>query len=200
MTSKDPKEAVNSYLTDMLSLERHIRKALDGQISDHKDKFPQLASELERVSSTIEFHISALEGVSNSRGAKGVTGAIKEAGSALLGLGASAVNIVRNEGAPKSLRDDFAACSLATISYVMLHTTALSLGDQEVASLAHRHLSDYAKITMDLQNIIPAVTVRFLQDEGLRANESVLTQVSNTIDEVWHAQHRHTSVPSGMGR
>lgn len=202
MTSKDPKEAVNSYVTDMLSLERHIKQALDGQISDNRKDYPQVASELERIMSTVEFHISALEGLSTARGAQGVTDTIKKAGSALLGLGASAINIVRNEGAPKSLRDDFSAASLATIGYVMLHTTALALGDQEVATLAQRHLSDYAKVTMDLQNLIPAVTLRFLQNEGLPVNESILGQVSQTIDEVWHQQHTHTSATgagAGMG-
>ncbi|HEU4699291.1 MAG TPA: hypothetical protein VFS40_08930 [Gemmatimonadales bacterium] len=202
MTSKDPKEAVNSYVTDMLSLERHIKQALDGQISDYRKDYPEVSSELERIQSSVEFHISALEGLSNARGAQGVAEAIKKAGSALLGLGASAVNIVRNEGAPKSLRDDFSAASLATIGYVMLHTTALSLGDQEVATLAQRHLSDWAKVTMDLQNLIPSVTLRFLRDEGLPVNESVLGQVSQTIDDVWHQHHTHASATgagAGMG-
>ena len=54
--------------------------------------------------------------------------AIKRAGSALLGLGAAAVDLVRNEGLPKNLRDDYTAFSLATIGYVMLYTTASALG------------------------------------------------------------------------
>jgi ferritin-like metal-binding protein YciE len=196
MTAKDPREAVNSYISDMLSLEHHIKKALDGQVGDLKD-YPQAMGELERMNSTVEFHISALEGVLNARGGKSGD-LIKKVGSAIAGLGAAAVDAVRNEGAPKDLRDDYTAFNLATIGYLMLHTTALSLGDSEVGALAQRHMSDYAKMVMDLQNIIPGVVVQFLQAEGLPANQGVLSQVSSTIDEVWRQPHTTTSATGGM--
>jgi ferritin-like metal-binding protein YciE len=196
MTSKDPREAINSYISDMLSLEHHIKKALDGQVADLKD-YPQATAELERMHSTVEFHISALEGVLNARGGK-AGDTLKKVGSAILGLGAAAVDMVRNEGAPKDLRDDYTAFNLANIGYLMLHTTSLSLGDSEVAALAQRHFSDYARMVMDLQNIIPGVVVQFLQAEGLPANASVLSQVSTTIDEAWRQPHNTTSATGGM--
>lgn len=44
---------------------------------------------------------------------------LKRAGSAVLGLRAAAVDVVRTEGLPKNLRDDYTAFSHATIGYVM---------------------------------------------------------------------------------
>ena len=85
------------------------------------------------------------------------------------------------------LRDDYAALSLATVGYVMLHTTALSLGDDEVAALAHRHLKDHAKSVMTLHNIIPGAVIRFLQSDGLPANEDVLPQIAENLEEVWRS-------------
>lgn len=185
MASKDPVEALNSYVTDMLALEQHIKKAIDGQIEDLKN-YPAVTSELRSINGTIEGHISTLEGLAKTKGGKGPADLLKQAGSAVLGLGAAAVDLVRNEGLPKNLRDDYTACSLATIGYVMLHTTALSLGDRQVGDIAHRHLSDYARIVMNLHNIIPAATIKFLQEDGLPASDSALPEIARNIEEVWH--------------
>jgi ferritin-like metal-binding protein YciE len=185
MASKDPIEALNSYVTDMLALEQHIKKAIDGQIEDLKN-YPAVTSELRSINGTIEGHISTLEGLAKNKGGKGPADLLKQAGSAVLGLGAAAVDLVRNEGLPKNLRDDYTACSLATIGYVMLHTTALSLGDRQVGDIAHRHLSDYARIVMNLHNIIPAATIKFLQEDGLPASDSALPEIARNIEEVWH--------------
>jgi ferritin-like metal-binding protein YciE len=185
MASKDPIEALNSYVTDMLALEQHIKKAIDGQIEDLKS-YPAVTSELRSINGTIEGHISTLEGLAKTKGGKGPADLLKQAGSAVLGLGAAAVDLVRNEGLPKNLRDDYTACSLATIGYVMLHTTALSLGDRQVGDIAHRHLSDYARIVMNLHNIIPAATIKFLQEDGLPASDAALPEIARNIEEVWH--------------
>jgi ferritin-like metal-binding protein YciE len=185
MASKDPIEALNSYVTDMLALEQHIKKAIDGQIEDLKN-YPAVTSELRSINGTIEGHISTLEGLARNKGGKGPADLLKQAGSAVLGLGAAAVDLVRNEGLPKNLRDDYTACSLATIGYVMLHTTALSLGDRQVGDVAHRHLSDYARIVMNLHNIIPAATIKFLQEDGLPASDAALPEIARNIEEVWH--------------
>ena len=186
MASKDPGEALNSYVTDMLALEQHIKKAIDGQIEDLKD-YPAVTNELRNITGTIEGHITTLEGLAKSTGGgKGPADMLKQAGSAVLGLGAAAVDMVRNEGLPKNLRDDYTACSLATIGYVMLHTTALSLGNRQVGEIAQRHLSAYARIVMNLHNIVPAAVIKFLQEEGLPATDASLAEISRNIEEVWH--------------
>jgi hypothetical protein len=41
-------EAVNSYLTDMLSLEEHIEKAVRGQLNDLQD-YPEVTRDLQQV-------------------------------------------------------------------------------------------------------------------------------------------------------
>ena len=44
--ARTPTEAINSYITDMLSLEEHIQKALNAQLEDFKDDHPQVTQEL----------------------------------------------------------------------------------------------------------------------------------------------------------
>jgi ferritin-like metal-binding protein YciE len=184
--ARDRNEAINSYITDMLALEDHIEKALKSQLSDLKD-YPDVVSELRTIHRTIEHHISDLRGLSERRNAGGVVESVKRAGSAVAGMAAGLVDLVRTEGLPKNLRDDYTAFNLANIGYVMLNTTALALGDQEVAELAHQHFRDYAGAALRLDKVIPAAVVRYLQQEGLPAQD-VAHQVGRTVEEAWEQQ------------
>lgn len=185
--ARDKNEAVNSYITDMLALEDHIEKALRGQLEDLKD-YPEVVRELKPIHQKVEHHISDLRKLSERRTASGPADIIKRAGSAVLGLGAAAIDLVRREGLPKNLRDDYTAFSLATIGYVMLYTTGLGLDDREVAELAKQHFADYAEAVTRLHNIIPAAVIRFLKEDGLPVREDVLPEISRAIEAVWNSE------------
>jgi hypothetical protein len=185
--ARDKNEAINSYITDMLALEDHIEKAVRGQLEDLKD-YPDVVRDLKQIHRKVEHHVSDLRSLSERRNARTPTDVIKRVGSALLGLGAAAVDLIRTEGLPKNLRDDYTAFSLATIGYVMLNTTALALDDREVADLARQHFADYAEAVTLLHNLIPGAVVRYLKEEGLPVREDVLPEISRTIEEVWHSQ------------
>jgi ferritin-like metal-binding protein YciE len=185
--ARDKDEAINSYITDMLSLEEHIEKAVRGQLEDLED-YPEVTRDLRQILRKVEQHVSDLKDLSSRRKAQGPSDAVKRVGSALLGMGAAAVDLVRTEGLPKNLRDDYTAFSLATIGYVMLHTTALSLGEQEVADLARQHFADYAQAVTLLHNVVPGAVLRFLREDGLPARDDVLPEISRTIEEVWRSQ------------
>lgn len=185
--ARDRDEAINSYITDMLSLEEHIQKAVRGQLEDLED-YPEVTRDLRQVLRKNEQHVSDLKQLSDRRKAQGPSDAVKRAGSALLGLGAAAVDLVRNEGLPKNLRDDYTAFSLASIGYLMLYTTALALEEQEVTDLARQHFGDYAKIVVLLHNVVPGAVLRFLREDGLPVRDDVLPQISRTIEEIWRSQ------------
>jgi hypothetical protein len=188
--ARTPTEAINSYITDMLSLEEHIQKAITAQLEDFKDDHPQVTQELRGFTGQIQSHMSTLKGLADARQAAGggVAEAIKRAGSTVAGLGAAAIDLVRTEKLPKNLRDDYTAFSLATVGYLMLNTTALSLNDQETAQIASRFLRDYARMTMTLQHIIPAATIRFLREDGLPARDEVLQEVEQNLRTAWTEQ------------
>jgi hypothetical protein len=177
-------DAINSYITDMLALEEHIDKAVKGQIQALGDH-PQVGADLQVIRRWVQLHIAVLKQLTRLRGAATATDTVKRAGSSVLGRAAGAIDLLRNEGQPKNLRDDYTAFSLAAIGYVMLNTTALALGDQEVADLANHHLRDYARGMVALHYIIPAMVVRSLQKEGLPAREDILKDVSRNVTAAW---------------
>lgn len=188
-------DAINSYITDMLSLEEHIHKAVKGQIEDLNGD-AQVVAELETIQRGVQHHVEDLKQLRETRGAATATDAIKRAGSSILGLAAGAIDLVRNEGLPKNLRDDYTAFSLAAIGYVMLNTASLALGDQEVADLANQHLRDYTKAVIGLHSIIPAAVVRSLKQEGLPAREDILKDASRNVTEAWRlgeTEQAHTA-------
>jgi hypothetical protein len=182
--ARDRNEAINSYITDMLALEDHLEKAIRGQLADLSD-YPEVLAELRQIHHKIEHHISDLRILSDRRNARGVVESVKRAGAAVAGMAAGLIDLVRTEGLPKNLRDDFTAFNLANISYVMLHTTALALDDQEVAELAQQHFRDYTDAVIRFNNLVPAAVVRHLQQEGLPAREDVVQQVSRSVEEAW---------------
>jgi ferritin-like metal-binding protein YciE len=181
--ARDKNEAINSYIGDMLALEDHIEQALKGQLTDLKD-YPDVVAELRQIHHQVEHHIADLRSLSDRRNAGGVAQAVKRAGSAVAGAAAGVLDLVRTEGLPKNLRDDYTAFNLANIGYLMLHTTALSLGDQEVADLGRQHFRDYAEAILKFDTLVPASVVRYLQQEGLPATD-VVAQVNRTVKEAW---------------
>lgn len=192
---RSTKETINSYITDMLALEEHIDKAVTGQIQALGDH-PQVGADLQAIQRWVQLHIAVLRQLTGLRGATKPTDSLKRAGSSVLGRAAGAIDLLRSDGQPKNLRDDYTAFSLAAIGYLMLNTTALALGDQEVADLANHHLRDYARGVIALHYIIPAVVVRSLQKEGLPARDDILKDVSRNVAEAWglgktkRTQHR----------
>jgi len=180
---RDKNEAINSYITDMLALEDHIEKALKGQLTDLKD-YPDVMTELKQIHRQVEHHITDLRTLIDRRKAGGMAEAVKRAGSAVAGAAAGLIDLVRTGGLPKNLRDDYTAFNLANIGYLMLHTTALSLGDQEVADLGRQHFRDYADAILKFDTLVPASVVRYLQQEGLPASD-VVSQVNRTVKEAW---------------
>ena len=179
-------ELINGYVTDMLALETHIRTAVAGQIED-LDENSQVKGELSRIHAMCDSHVRALEAVTQRREQNlgGVSKVVKQALSSILGAGAAAIDFVRSEKLPKDLRDDYAAVSLAYIGSLMLHTSALTLGDAEVASIAKTNLGDHADVMMSLQRMIPSATIEFLREEGMAVDATVLPTVAETVTSAW---------------
>lgn len=188
--SRTRDEALDSYITDMLALEDHIEKALQGQITDFRDEHPQVVPHLQTLHAKTRSHIAALKALAETRGTakSGIAEAVKRAGATVAGLGAAVIDMLRSEKLPKDLRDDYTAVSLAAIGYVMLLTTARALDDAPVADVAEQHLRNYAGSIMTLTQIIPGAVVTFLQQEELPARGDVVPDVVRTVVEAWQSE------------
>ena len=179
-------QTIADYVSDMAALESHIEEALDRQLTEVKDD-PVAPAAVRDFHDMVKEHRDTLKAMEEETG-KTIGTPIKEAGAALVGKAAGIIDLVRTEGISKGLRDDYAAFSLAAISYSMLHTTATALGDGRVASLAERHLRDHADAIMRINEIMPEVVIRELEKDGHRADNAAVEATRQAVLRSW--QHR----------
>jgi ferritin-like metal-binding protein YciE len=180
------RQTIADYVGDMAALESHIEEALDRQLTEVKDDPVALAA-VRDFHDMVKRHRDTLKAMEEESG-KTIGTPIKEAGAALFGKAAGIIDLLRTEGISKGLRDDYAAFSLAAISYSMLHTTATALGDSRVASLAERHLRDHADAIMRINEIMPGVVIRELEKDGHRADNAAVEATREAVLRSW--QHR----------
>ena len=178
-------QTIADYVGDMVALESHIEEALDRQLTETEDD-PEARAAVQRFHDMVKQHRDTLKALQEQVGTT-AGNPIIAAGSTLLGKAAGVIDLVRTEGISKSLRDDYAAFSLAAISYSMLHTTALGLGNQQVASLAERHLTDYAGAIERINEIMPGVVHRELVKDGHQADEKAVAATRQVVPNAWHA-------------
>ena len=181
-------KTIADYVGDMTALESHIEEALDKQLKEVKDDPAALAA-VQAFHDTTKRHRDTLRALQEETGAT-AGNPIKDAGAALLGKAAGVIDMVRTEGISKSLRDDYAAFSLAAISYSMLHTTANGLGDQRVASLAERHLTDYAEAIIRINEIMPEVVARELEKDGHQVSAGAVEATRRIVNRSWETSER----------
>ena len=177
------RQTIADYVSDMAALESHIEEALDRQLIEFKDDPAALAA-VRAFHDMVKQHRDTLKTMEEKTG-KTIGTPIKEVGAALIGKAAGIINFVRTEGISKGLRDDYAAFSLAAISYSMLHTTATALGDSRVASLAERHLRDHADAIMRINDVMPGVVTRELEKDGHRADNAAVQATREAVLRSW---------------
>jgi len=62
------------------------------------------------------------------------------------------------------------------------------LGDAPIGGLAQRHLADYARIVMQINQVVPDVVLNELQDDGENVKASAAETIRQQLNEVWRSQ------------
>jgi ferritin-like metal-binding protein YciE len=176
-------QTIADYVGDMVAVESHIEEALDRQLTEVQDD-PDARAAVQRFHDMVKQHRDALVAVQEQVGTT-AGNPIIAAGAALLGKAAGVIDLIRTEGISKSLRDDYTAFSLAAISYSMLHTTSLGLGNPQVASLAERHLTDYAGAIERINEIMPGVVDRELAKDGHQTDPAAVATTRRVVAQAW---------------
>jgi ferritin-like metal-binding protein YciE len=185
-TMPDTTPTINTYVSDMLALEKHIRKPLAHQVDDTDIQASATASRIVREAlDTLDAQEAALESLLDNVG--GHAGSpVKSTVASVLGDAAAAIGNVRKTEVSKYLRDDYAALCLATAGYTMLQTTARGLHDSTTAALAERHLADYATIIMKINAALPTAVLSELAAEGATVDPSVVDEANKASEDAWH--------------
>ncbi|MCC7368359.1 MAG: DUF892 family protein [Chloroflexi bacterium] len=176
---------IQTYASDMYSLEAHIEQAIDAQVEKVKDH-PKAAMAVRRFHGTVRNQRDAMKAHLDSIGGSS-TGTLKGAVTNLFGMAAGVIDKVRPEAASKILRDDYTAFNLAAMGYHMLYGTALMLNDQKTAALAERHHRAYTDMVQDINQIILTVVAEELRQDGLKLNEKAMDSATETMNQDWRS-------------
>lgn len=175
-------DLVTKYLSDMVAVESHIYQAIDKQVKETQDE-PDVNPKLVQIRDGLERHVNELRDRLNALGGQ-ATSPVKEAGAAVLGVAAGAIDKIRSNEVSKDMRDNYTALSLSNAGYVMFITTALACNDPQSADLATRLLKENAQFTMDLGGLLPYGVVRDLKDEA-NLNKSAVQDARKRYADVW---------------
>src|SRR4028118_350102 len=176
-------KTIADYVGDMVALESHIEEALDRQLKETQED-PEAHTAVQGFHDMVKAHRDGLKALQEEVGTT-AGNPIIAVGSTLLGKAAGIIDLVRTEGISKSLRDDYAAFSLAAISYSMLYTTSLGLGNPRVATLAEQHLTDYAQAIERINEIMPSVVERELAKDGHQTNSAAVATTRKVVATAW---------------
>lgn len=177
-------ETITKYLGDMKSVVSHVRTAMERQKDEFKDQ-PQVSQTMGRIAFGLQRQDESIGKRLDALGGS-PTHPVKEVVSDALGIMAGLYNKVRTEGAAKGLRDDHVALNLVYVSYTMLHTTAVALGDAQTASLAKGAMIECAKFITEVDGLVPATVFRELQDGDFGSLDSSAPEQSRAaFREAW---------------
>ena len=173
------------YVNDMVTLDKHILEAVEHQIADERmSKDSDVAALLGKLKSTLTRHIGELEGHIARLGSE--TGAIlKQVIGGVAGSLAGLYDKIRKDPVSRMVRDDYTALNMASISYTMLHTTALAHRDEPVAQTALTHLQDLTPIIMRFNEIVPQLVVKELAEDDSSVDTSIVAQAVSNTQAAW---------------
>ena len=185
MTTDKTNEIITTCVTDVHALVAHGAQAIHRQVEQlknvsHQDaKTAVVAFEtlLKKQEKELEARIKALGG--------STTQPVKDAVSAVAGVAAGLINAVRSSETAKSLRDDHTYFSHLGIAWLMLHTTATSLGDSETAALAESGYADTTKAIMHVDRILPKIVVEELREDKALHPADAQQQTNAMVKKAW---------------
>ncbi len=180
-------EAITKYVGDLHALVGHGHQAISRQVQSlkdvsHKDALPavqEFVRTLERQKTALEARLKALGG--------NAANPVKDAVSTVAGLAAGLIDAIRPSETVKALRDDHTFFSHLGVAYLLLHTTAASLGDGETAKLAQAGYQDTARLIMHCDKILPKITTEELREWKLSAAD-VQSQTQAMVKDAWNRE------------
>lgn len=192
-TTADKKnETLTTYVSDVHALVAHGLQAIELQVENLKDVSHQDAkTAVAKFASVLSIQKGALESRVKELGGS-TTGPVKDVVSAVAGVAAGVINKIRPSEAAKSIRDDYTFFSHLNIAWLMLYTTASSLGDEMTATLAKKGYGEVAGLVMYIDKIMPKIVVEELGEEKELAPKNVTDETWTMVKSAWNRESLKT--------
>jgi hypothetical protein len=180
---KKSQKTIADYVGDIVALEGHIEEALDRQLSMGDDA--TFSAIVKKYHDTVRDSRDKAKEYQETVGSTAGNPVIAK-GAELLGAAAGMIDKVRAEGLSKNLRDDYTSFNMAAISYTMLHTTSMALGDMQTEQFAAAGLRTYARLVQDVNQHIATIVVDELKNDGHTiVDTATAEECRKAVDKIW---------------
>lgn len=187
------KHTLKSYSSDLLALEKHLLNAVKQQKTSDKITDEEAIEVLHQLDKTLSLHVTNLEKEVDRLGGK-LPSDLKSKVASFAGSLAGLIDSARKDPASKMMRDNYAALSMITIGYTMLHTLALAAEDPIMIELTENNLADCTIYITEISKVVPLVVARESVEDSDKAEEVGKEALKNT-QAAWKPEH----VNSGPG-
>ena len=149
MQQDKERHALATYVSDLLTLERHMRIPLDTQQKDGSFTDALDASQLlSRLAATSDQHIEQLKEYLEDLGGRDAAG-------------------INNGVVSNGLRDDYTALALCAAGYTALIASANAMGETGIAATRQRCRKITASSLVEIGRAPPAAVVQKLAESGI---------------------------------
>ncbi len=181
---ENSRKYIAKYVEDLHSLVSHGLQPFSLQLAESALKdHPEAKPTIEQFRATLQQHEALLDQRMHALGTSPTT-LVQDTAAAVAGFAAGLYNHVRTEAVSKSLRDDYAFLSMCNVSWLMLLTTARSLGDHETEELAEQGYRDTARMAMEIDRLLPRLVFQELQQDHLPA-QNVSEWARGIVHTAW---------------
>jgi deoxyhypusine synthase len=179
---------INTFITDLLSVEKHTLKAVKKQKDTDKVKADSEAFEmLQQMEKTLAAQVNNLQQAAKKYGDES-SKSLKSKLTGFLGTIAGLVDSARKDPISKMMRDNYTAVAMITAGNTMLKSTALAVDDEELQHIAGNHLKELARLTTEISRVLPLVVARELVDDRQEADRIGKMAVEKT-QKAWNAEN-----------
>ena len=170
--SADAIDTIVRSVADLRALQRYLVEVVElQQYEPELRTYPAAAGVLLEIGEVAGAHVVSLDAhlASLGAGAQVVRQSTAMVAGAFLGF----ISKLRSHHASHILRDDFTLLNLIAVSYEMLRSSALVLGEKTTAKIATDHSAAYAPLQRQLNHLLPQVAVHDLSRNfvGLNTEE-----------------------------
>jgi hypothetical protein len=178
---------IAKYVEDLHSLVSHGIEPFSHQLSESAlQDHSEARRAIEEFRASLQRHESALKQRMQALGTSPTT-VVQDTAATVAGIAAGLYNKVRTEAVSKSVRDDYAFLAMCNISWLMLLTTARSLGDHETEELAEAGYRDTARMAIQIDGLMPFLVFQEMQQDQLPA-QNVSEWAHSIVHGTWNRE------------
>lgn len=181
---------IRAYATDLISVYTHVHGATHRQLSEKSlGRVPGSREAIERAATFCERGHRELEEHVRQHGGIGAAGHVKEGMTTVSGFLAGVYGQIRTDTPSRMLRDDETALHFLMTCTTMLHTTALALGDTQLAALTRKLMHEVPPLILAIGEVIPHAVASDLAQEHPDVRANAADEACREANSAWaHAQ------------